>query len=274
VLKVPLEAQHYSQLTKENCMQRNDNIMRKTIGKILSKKEFVKVSGSIIPSPDRRWCGPEFKNNNYYLKSAEAEAHRLINHFQCTQKSRILDVGCGQGRLPIGILRAIGELNYIGIDVDKKSINWCKRFIEKDHSSFKFKHLNLYNERYNKDGIKIDNHFHFNIEPKNIDIVYLFSVFSHTVENDMRIYLKEFLRILDDGGKIFFTTFVEDDVPNVSINPKNYQLNCAGPLHIVRYNKDYLFSIIDESGYSIFDYTHGTEADGQSAIYLSKKNDQ
>jgi SAM-dependent methyltransferase len=183
-----------------------------------------------------------------------------------------LDIGCGQGRLPIGILRVIGEINYIGIDVDLKSINWCKQYIESKHPSFKFKHLNLYNERYNKNGNKIDAGFCFDVVENSVDIIYLFSVFSHTTEEDMRTYLKDFSRILDKGGKIFFTTFVEDDVPNVSINPENYHLKCSGPLHIVRYNKDYLFSILDEYEYSILNFTHRTEADGQSAIYLCKKD--
>lgn len=247
-------------------------MIRKTIKKILPIKKYVEVSGSIIPSRYSRYCGSEFKDDNYYLESAEKESNRLIDYFQCTQQSRILDIGCGQGRLPIGILRVIGEINYIGIDVDLKSINWCKQYIESKHPSFKFKHLNLYNERYNKNGNKIDAGFCFDVAENSVDIIYLFSVFSHTTEEDMRAYLIDFSRILDKGGKIFFTTFVEEDVPNVSINPVNYHLKCSGPLHIVRYNKDYLFSALAEYGYSILNFTHRTEADGQSAIYLCKKD--
>jgi SAM-dependent methyltransferase len=231
------------------------------------------VSGSIIPTPDKRWCGFEFKNDNIYVKSAEEEANRLIRYFQCTDKSRVFDIGCGQGRLPNGIIRAIGEINYIGIDIHQGSIDWCKRYIERDHPSFRFKYLNIYNERYNKKGAKIDDNFRFELEPESVDIIYLFSVFSHTIEGDMRVYLRDCLRILDGKGGMFFTTFIEDDVPNISINPENYQIKCSGPLHIVRYNKEYLFSILDECGFEIHNFTHGTESDGQSAIYLNKKND-
>jgi len=109
------------------------------------------------------------------------------------------------------------------------------------------------------------------VESKSIDIIYLYSVFSHTTEEDFRVYLEDFSRILDDNGKIFFTTFVEEDVPDFSINPENYRLKCSGPLHIVRYKKDYLFSILEEYGFSVMSFTYNTEADGQSAIYLSKK---
>ena len=45
----------------------------------------------------------------------------------------------------------------------------------------------------------------------------------------MRAYLREFLRILDECGKVFFTTFVEEDVPNISINPENSYLEVFWP---------------------------------------------
>jgi predicted SAM-dependent methyltransferase len=104
-----------------------------------------------------------------------------------------------------------------------------------------------------------------------VDIIYLFSVFSHTTEEDMRIYLKEFDRILRDKGSVFFTTFVEENVPDITFNPTNYSIKCSGPLHIVRYNKDYIFSIIKEYGFTIVDFKQSVEIDGQSGIYLSKR---
>lgn len=245
-------------------------MIKKIYRNLIPSQEYVSVSGSVIPAPDRRWCGQEFKNDAYYLKSAEGEAERIVKYFQCDPETRVLDIGCGQGRLPIGILRVIGEIDYLGIDVDERSINWCKKYIEQTHPTFKFQHLNLYNERYNKSGIRIDDRFKFDLESSSFDIIYLFSVFSHMTEEDMKIYLKEFSRVLTTNGRIFFSTFIEDDVPDITINPDTYQLKCSGPLHIVRYRKEYLFSILNDLGYSIYDFTHGTEADGQSAVYLEK----
>ena len=254
----------------ETTMSRAATAVRRMTDRILPRKEYVEVSGSIIVAPHRRLSGLAFKDNNVYVKSAEHEARRLIDHFKCTKETAILDVGCGQGRLPIGLIRVFGEAAYTGIDVDKTSVNWCRKFIERKHPSFKFKHLNLYNERYNTGGQKIDTTFQFDVKPASAEIAYLFSVFSHTTEEDMRVYLKDFRRVLTPNGNLFFTTFVEDDVPDFSINPVNYRLKCSGPLHIVRYNKQYLFSILAECGYSVVDFTYATESDGQSAIYLRR----
>ena len=240
------------------------------IGKVLPRTQYRRVAGSVIPSPRRRFCGPEFRDDAFYLKSAEGEAHRLTRRLGCTASSRILDVGCGQGRLAIGLLRVLGEVHYLGIDVDRSSIAWCRRFIERDHPSFRFTHCDVYNERYNRRGVRMGDGFRLDVEPGSIDIVYLFSVFSHTTEEDMRTYLKDFRRVLGKGGKVFFTTFVEERVPEISINPENYRLRCTGPLHVVRYEQRYLFSLLEQLGYAVLAFTQGTEVDGQSAIYLER----
>lgn len=238
---------------------------------ILPRKDHVVYSGTILPALNQRWCGPEFKDNSYYLQSAESEAQRLVTHFNCDNMSKVLDIGCGQGRLPIGILRVVGELDYVGIDVNFKSVEWCKRHIESRHPSFLFHHLDITNERYNPQGSSLTEDFKFDIPKNSVDIIYLFSVFSHMYENEMRVYLSDFTRILKSEGKLFFTTFVEENVPNVSINPENYVFEkCSGCLHVVRYEKNYLFSILDESGFVVENFRHGNEVDGQSAIYLTK----
>jgi SAM-dependent methyltransferase len=243
-------------------------ILREAVRRIFPKS--VRIDGSVLPSRTTTIAGPKFRNYKLYLESAEKEAKRLVEHFQCNLNSRVLDIGCGLGRLPIGIIRIIGEIDYTGIDVDNISIGWCKRFIGKKHPTFKFHHLSVYNERYNDKGIKIDRNLRFDFTDSSVDIIYLFSVFSHTTEKDMRIYLKEFSRILHENGFIFFTTFVEENVPDITFNPETYSINCSGPLHIVRYNKDYIFSVIKEYGFTIVNFTHGVEIDGQSGIYLRK----
>jgi SAM-dependent methyltransferase len=200
------------------------------IRRLFPRPDHHEVQGSIIPSPDRRWCGPEFKDDLYYIQSAEREANRLVEHFGCQHDSRVLDVGCGQGRLAIGLQRILGAVPYHGIDIDKKSILWCKKYLQSRHPSFQFNHLDLYNERYNPGGVKIDESFRFNIEPVSVDVAYLFSVFSHTTEEDMRTYLKELHRVLKGSGHLFFTTFVEENVPKFTVNPDRLPTEMCRPI--------------------------------------------
>jgi tRNA G46 methylase TrmB len=56
--------------------------------------------------------------------SACDEADRLKNDMDLTDKSTILDVGCGAGRPPVGLIaRHMPFLSYLGLDVDTKRIN-------------------------------------------------------------------------------------------------------------------------------------------------------
>jgi SAM-dependent methyltransferase len=244
-------------------------LLKRVARRLVPAADHVRVDGSIIPSPERRWCGPEFRDDRYYLRSAEAEAERLRDRLGYAAGKRVLDIGCGQGRLAIGALRVLGRVDYTGLDVDRRSVEWCRRHLQQENPSYRFEHIDVQNDRYNPTGVPLDERFRLAIPDSEADIVYLYSVFSHMTEPDMRVYLAEVRRVLAPGGRVFFTTFVEEGVPEVSINPPDTRLACRGPLHVVRYDRGHLLSVLAESGFSLIDFSHGTEADGQSAIYLA-----
>jgi SAM-dependent methyltransferase len=189
-------------------------------------------------------------------------------------ESCLLDVGCGVGRLPIGILRRLGSIReYWGVDVDDKSLQWCGRFIERSHPTFRFARIDVENQRYNPSGQALTTAFRFPFPDRALDIVYLFSVFSHMNESDLRLYMNEFRRILVRSGKLFFTAFVEENVPRVSVNPPGYRREWSGPLHCVRYEQTFLASVVLEAGFTVDRLEHATEIDGQSAFYCSLRGD-
>lgn len=223
--------------------------------------------------PWRRCCGPEYNNNAYYLKSAVAEAKRLAN-IGLTVNTRILDIGCGQGRLAIGLLQSNKKLKYyLGIDVRKYSIEWCRKFITEKHPNFQFEHIDVMNARYNRKGRPMDKDFSFPLDNEEFDIIYLFSVFTHMVTGDIKIYLREIKRLLAPSGKLFLTAFIENDVSNITINPKDYYKKLGlkrwkGKLHCVLYDRDFFKSMLIENGFKI-DHSEKTKEWGQEGIYIS-----
>lgn len=228
----------------------------------------------ILPAKHLRFCGTKFRDDEYFLASAQAEANRLVEHFGLTVNSRVLDVGCGVGRLAIGILSRIGEIqHYRGVDVSKRSIQWCQRHITREHSSYQFIHIDVKNLRYNPSGKAIDVDFRLPFDDQELfDIIYLYAVFSNMTKEDVRSYLKEFQRLLAPSGKIFLTAFIEDGVPDMTINPRGYKgRNWKGPLHCVRYKKDFFESLLAENGFGVNHFDYEKETDGQSALYISRR---
>lgn len=226
----------------------------------------------VLPAKHLRLCGQEFKSDEYFLESARAEADRLIQHLGLAAGSRVMDFGCGYGRLPIGILDRIGEIRrYQGIDVMKPAIDWCNRYIHQQHPNFHFLHTDVSNRRYNPAGEEITSGFHLPFEAQRFDLIYLYSVFSHMEAPDVRIYLKEFHRLLPASGKVFLTAFVEENVPDATVNPQGYRgQNWSNALHCVRFNKSYFESLLQEHGFRVDRFVYEKETNGQSAYYLSR----
>jgi SAM-dependent methyltransferase len=218
-----------------------------------------------------RRCADEFKDNAFFLKSADDETVRLVDQFELSSHTALLEIGCGPGRLPIGIISRFGEIGcYRGIDVDRRAIEWCRKHISRRHPSFRFDAIDARNDRYNPSGRLMDHRFRLPVADESFDLVYLHSVFSNMAENDVRVYAREFRRALKVRGRVFLTGFVEDDVPPVTINPSDYVMPCRGPLHVVRYERRFLLSIFEEAGLAVERVDHRGEYGGQTGVHLRR----
>jgi len=244
--------------------------LRKLIRAI--RPSAISYKGMKIPAKHMRFGGKYFQSNEDFVGSGVLEAKRLETNCGLTPKSAVLEIGCGPGRLPIGIQAHLGSIEkYCAVDVHEPSIRWCKKYIEKKSPNFSFVHIEVSNERYNVEGKESQEETKLPFEDESFDIVYLYSVFSHLLEKDVRAYLKEFERLLRPSGKVFLTAFVEENVPDVSENPSDYKDGkWKGALHCVRYDKEFLEKMFTENGFTVDKFDYGVETDGQSGIYLSK----
>ncbi len=229
--------------------------------------ETVTHRGLTLPAVHLRFGGKNFLDDEAFLSSGEKEAERLQSSFGLSKNMALLDLGCGPGRLPIGIISKIGEIRaYRGVDVSETPIAWCKKHIEKQYPTFQFKRTDVKNERYNPRGSDVAA---LPFPDASFDIIYLYSVFSHMKTPDIKAYLSEFKRLLKPTGKVFLTAFVEEDVPEMEENPKNYKQEWKGELHCVRFEKKFFKKIIKDQGFNIDKFEYGVETDGQSGYYLS-----
>jgi ubiquinone/menaquinone biosynthesis C-methylase UbiE len=226
---------------------------------------------TVLPAKHLRFGGKEFKNDDFFLASARSEAQRLVRRCALRKVSAVLDIGCGVGRLPIGILDEVGDIRaYSGVDIQLKSVKWCKLHIEEAHPSFQFRLIDFRNQCYNPSGSVVSRSFRLPFENESFDIIYLYSVFSHMMQDDISVYLFEFSRLVRFGGTVFLTAFLEENVPDVMENPPNYRMKWKGPLHCVRYNLSFFTGLVHKAGLRVSEFEYGRETDGQSAVYLSR----
>lgn len=124
----------------------------------------------------------------------------------------ILEIGCGIGRDAIPLTEIISKRgSYIGIDIYKKSIDWCNQNIAATNSQFKFNFWDIRDDWFNPGGLKSLKDFKIEAHSDSIDRIFLQSVFTHLVESDVQYYFNEFSRVLKGDGKIYSTFFIIDD---------------------------------------------------------------
>ncbi len=218
------------------------------------------------------WCA--FKSQ----KEASDKAYiqlTAIEHIKSI--NTILDIGCGPGRLAIGLINNNALLSqYVGVDVNKNAIDWCKTNISKKNSKFNFIHLNKYNARYAKLNSKksMFDYSEIDVFNKKYDLVYLYSVFSHLEPDDLIEYLNIFKNILNSSGVVYTTVFVGYEVNRYEENPSNLsflKFKPQGRLHVCYYNKDYFETLVKNAGLKILEcsYNFQEENDGQMLYILS-----
>lgn len=232
------------------------------------RQDYVMYQQVVLPPPALRKCDAAYRDDRYFLQAAQREADRVIQRCGVTRHSRILEVGCGPGRLPIGLLtRHVEPAQYWGIDVQLRSIQWCQRYLTRAHPTVQFRHLNVHNLRYNPSGERFDASFRFPFPAGAFDLIYLYSVFSHMISAEIRVYLHDFYRLLGRTGRLCFTGFLEGGVPGMTINPPGYRGSYQGPLHCVRYNKAFFAAMLQEAGFAVERCEYASEPDGQSVVY-------
>lgn len=181
-----------------------------------------------------------------YEKGAESIISLLRNE-GLNPNSKILDIGCGTGRLAsklIGYLREEGA--YYGVDLSKKAIEFCK-------------------SRYRREN------FHFmKSEPTKLpfssekfDFIIFYTVFMHNYPDEIKALLQQCGELLAEDGKIIADIFLSEQI-------KTY----IGSRASVVFNKAYFLELLDSCNLTSRDLSGSKEPEsvhGRYKIFLEIK---
>ena len=156
------------------------------------------VEGLVAPplpdeSMQRAWVGSSGLDALREAGRFTARALRLLGErgVPAEDIGRVLDFGCGWGRIYRLFLRNCRPGDLVGIDIDDGCIGVCSNAMP--YGTFE----------------PCDPMPPVGFDDASFDVVTAYSVFSHLAEEPLRAWLREFARVLRPDGVIFFTTLKE-----------------------------------------------------------------
>ena len=105
---------------------------------------------------------------------------------------KVLDFGCGSGRLAYALSKDIDLHSYVGIDIVKDLLRYAGR---KCPSNYKF---------------LINNSLSIQLKDSNFDFAFGFSIFTHLLQTEIMLYSQQIFDLLRPGGT-FIYSFIELD---------------------------------------------------------------
>lgn len=138
----------------------------------------------LSPNEDH-WKGKEY---NQHSISQKDSASNLMKYVQIKDGTKVLDVGCGDGKITATIAKSIPNGGVIGVDISPSMIEFAKTtFSEEDYPNLKF-------------GLKDAQNLDFNEE---FDIIFSFTTLQWI--QDHNAFIKGAHQILRDSGTLAIT---------------------------------------------------------------------
>jgi SAM-dependent methyltransferase len=169
-----------------------------------SVKDAADLMRGLPPRSMRAFVGPsDFRRYGYEFLAYFKE------HGGLKPDHRVLEVGCGIGRMAIPLTKYLSESgSYDGFDVIPHAITWCSDKITPRYPNFRFQLADIWNRVHNPNGRLKAADFRFPYDDGAFDFIFLSSVFEHMLPRDVNHYFSEISRVLRPGGRCLITWFL------------------------------------------------------------------
>jgi SAM-dependent methyltransferase len=267
------------------------NKLRNAVFAVLDARDMLTGRREPMTPPRRlRTVGSNSKFRSDFTAIGKTMLGHLINVGGLRPEDRVLEVGCGVGRMPIVMTPYITTGSYDGFDLVEDSIEYCQQVITPRYPNFRFKHADIWNSTYNRQGAIQPAQFRFPYPDASFTFVFLTSVFTHMQWQEVEHYLREIARVLVPGGRVFASYFFLNSASLAAIesgaasilfkHPSEHGRvkDAADPDAASAFNEEYIIELFAASGLSITQVQHGswssfkTDVEYQDIVVAVKKD--
>ncbi len=170
---------------------------------------------TLVPSRSLNYNSGFFRSRHAYVQEFNQSGNEIVEMLKeyggLRPDHKILDVGCGIGRVAAALTNYLDEEStYDGFDIVRPAIEWCQRTYAEQHPRFHFHRLDIAYGRH-QSGRLAPNQVRFPFESEYFDFVTSISLFTHMRPQGVEHYLSEIHRVLVPGGTCLNTFFILDD---------------------------------------------------------------
>jgi SAM-dependent methyltransferase len=228
------------------------------IGILLGQRDRLTPPARIFADPDRVDGSQTVRE---FVRIGEATVQWLISQ-GLAPTHRVLEVGCGIGRMALPLTRHLRNGGtYTGIDITTEKVAYCTRTVTHVAPHFRFVHADIYSKYYNPSGKLRAAEYRFPCADQTYDFVFLISVFTHMLPEDLEHYLAEIARVLVPGGRCISSFWLTDtamDAPYHRYSGGCDIANPAAPEHGVFYREAFVRSCYERYGLTLQTLRYGS----------------
>jgi ubiquinone/menaquinone biosynthesis C-methylase UbiE len=216
---------------------------------------IVKLAEDLIPDEL-----PRYAKRETFLRTGRQFRDACIELAELQTNSRVLDVGCGVGRLAVALVDYLVDGTYDGTDVARSSIDWCTEHIGNPHTNFSFHLIEAVNQHYAPEHTSSASRVPFPFDDAQFDVVFANSLYTHLLADDTTHYLREMARVLAAGGRMLVSIFLLNDaaraglITGQSVNGWTLESRVAqayvekpeNPEAVVAYDESFIRGVLDD----------------------------
>ena len=166
-------------------------------------------SDPLLPPAHLRFYYYRSRDAEPFLRARDAVRTEVLSH-GLRPGDRVLDIGSGIGNLALSLVDFL-EGTYDGVEIHPAAVAWCQQAIASRFPRVRFHHADIFSSAYNPAGRLAASAYRFPFEDARFDFVFLGSVFTHMLPEDVRHYLAEIGRVLKPGGTCAASFFLLND---------------------------------------------------------------